>query len=234
MAFREMLNSRSLGKDFRGSRRGTRIFQVDAPTEDAALSNPNLPAYNSAYPSDTGLFLDQLEASPLEGFGVYQVTASYTSDRSGRFANFPNKDQPGFYRIYGGLTTIELEIPTFITIPMKVTSGTTSQTIQVYEPVVIKNDLQVAQMNVEITLPTLGITALNSIGLQVNRIHTIAGTDYAFTGAQISEKDALSQIVTYTWVFDPGSWQPTAGPAGTYVPTLPRPQYHRWVGLPAV
>lgn len=234
MALREMLNSRTLGRDFRNSRKAVRVFQVDASTEDAALGHPDLPQYNSAYPSDNGLYLDLLEAAPVDGFNVYQVTATYSSDRSSRFANFPNKDQPGFYRLYGGLTDLEIEVPTFITVPMKVSHGDQSQTIQVYEAHVLKSVQRVAQMNVEVVLPTLNITQLNSIGQQVNRIHLISNLYYAFIGANISEKDALTQTVTYNWLLDPGSWTPSPGPAGTYVPTLPRPQYCMWVGLPAV
>lgn len=235
MAFRELLSTGDQGRDYKGGKNALRKFQVDADTADAALADPNIPAFLSQHPSQPTLKLDRLNATPLGEFGVFEVTANYSTDLGGAFASFPQKDAIGYYRIYTGIIEGELKVPAFVERTVTVTSGTQTQELTIYDAVKLTTPWNRPSISVEVTLPALTITQINAIVAQTFNLHQISGTVYLFESAAISDLDKDRQVIRYTWSFDrdtpaiPENQVPPEAKA----PDIVRPAYSEWVGIPA-
>lgn len=235
MAVREVLESRNYTRDFLGKRQGTRVFQVDATTEAAALGHIDIPQENSEYPGDPGCKCDQRVATPIPGFGVYNVNLSYSSDRSGGMPQVKDKLAAGYYKLFEGFEDADLTYPAFGKKTERVSSGGNSVDLLVYEAKKITAKITRAYMGVEVVTPFLDINQMTYIAGQVGKLHELQpGSKWLFMGATMQEyeRDTTKQLVRYKWTFDPGYPSPADNgpiPDGMLAPAIPRLPYTEYV-----
>lgn len=235
MAVREVLESRNFTRDFLSKRQATRVFQVDADTEEAALTAVGIPLDNDPYPSDAGCKCDKRTATPIPGFNVYNVTCTYSSDRSGGMPQVKDKLSPGYYRLFEGFEDAEITFPIMREKKEKVSNGGNSVEILVYEAIDKKVSQKRAYMGVEVITPFLNIGQMEYIAEQCDKVHELRPQSFwLFQGAEMHEyeRDQTKQVVRYKWQMDPGSPDPTENgplPDGIWAPIFPRDPYSEWV-----
>lgn len=233
-------------KDYR-----VRRFLVDTPNPDMALTDGDLPPMHSVYPAGNPnipfpLIVDRYSVDEV-GLPTHTVVvAHYTNDRRGRLNPLADRTRPTFDTLEYDTTDTTVDFYEILVYLLRVPgaavleANTPTTDVKTYK---ISESLDVITHSV--SLSPFRLDAARTIGTQKNRIHKMPnGEIWLFKGGVIRQTEKSAWEVTYTWVFDKGTPEPTTFDthvAGTYTGVMslgpnrtlytPPPRLNAWPNL---
>jgi hypothetical protein len=201
----EQYRSRVRSKDTASKGTGTRVWIVQSRSTAAAEDAMMTTAGTMIYPDDPTLVFDRFDYSPLGTANATQVVGSYSTNGAGRFTQRPTKTPDEWYVWGWDQRTATVETYIAVQSTVSASSGSASETVAVWkvEKVPVGETRILRPLKARITV--INTLDLDPIAVQRDRIHTIRGYDYRYTGAEVSQVDQNTFDVKHNWEQDKGT-----------------------------
>lgn len=212
MAMRLLYSTRTLDRDVDKNRRGGVTYYADgALTAAAAIAmwDADTNGTNKVHPDDPTIPFDGISVTPLPNGSGYNVTARFSTDKSGRFNQGPPVDEPGWHSWDRGRRRGEAEIATNERAWIVPDAGET----QPYEVWKLRKwtvpEIYARRM-LKFRITTGVQSIFDVLDDSLGDVHKMPNNQFwQFVDSETRPVDATTWDVSYTWERDKGTPVPT-------------------------
>lgn len=208
MAMRLLYSTRTIDRDSNNARRGGVTYWAEgASTAAAAIAMWDADADGTlkTHPDDPTMPFDGISVAPMPNGSGYNVTARFSTDRSGRFNQGPPVDEPGWHAWDRGRRRGEAEIAQNVRAWVVPDAGETAP-YEVWRlrkwPVVEYYPRRMLKFRIT----TANQSIFDVLDVSIGDVHKMPNQQYwQFVDSETKPVDATTWEVSYTWECDKGT-----------------------------